>query len=108
MTILKKRIRDAGVLAALLSASAFAATNFVRTDLVADTAGIAKWLSSGGHLLALGLDEADTAFLPTVVMLKKAEHIAAHLVMHRRDGDHDAHRGADERLMVRHANAEDE
>src|SRR5258707_13401158 len=39
MTILKKRIRDAGVLAALLSASAFAATNFVRTDLVADTAG---------------------------------------------------------------------
>ena len=41
MTILKKRIRDAGVLAALLSASAFAATNFVRTDLVADTAGAA-------------------------------------------------------------------
>jgi uncharacterized protein (TIGR03118 family) len=41
MTILKKRICGAGVLAALLSASAFAATNFVRTDLVADTAGAA-------------------------------------------------------------------
>jgi uncharacterized protein (TIGR03118 family) len=41
MTILKTRICGGGVLAALLSASAFAATNFVRTDLVADTAGAA-------------------------------------------------------------------
>ena len=41
MTIFKKRICGAGVLAALLSASAFAATNFVRTDLVADVAGAA-------------------------------------------------------------------
>jgi uncharacterized protein (TIGR03118 family) len=41
MTIFKNRIRDAGVLAALLSTSAFAATNFVRTDLVADVAGAA-------------------------------------------------------------------
>jgi uncharacterized protein (TIGR03118 family) len=41
MTILKKRICGAGILAALLSASAFAATNFVRTDLVADSAGAA-------------------------------------------------------------------
>src|ERR1700680_618695 len=41
MTIVKKRICGASVLAVLLSASAFAATNFVRTDLVADTAGAA-------------------------------------------------------------------
>ena len=41
MTILQKRIYRTGALAALLSVSAFAATNFVRTDLVADTAGAA-------------------------------------------------------------------
>src|SRR6266478_4312253 len=41
MTILKKRVCGASILAALLSASAFAATNFVRTDLIADSAGAA-------------------------------------------------------------------
>ncbi len=46
--------------------------------LAADAAQVAKWLSSGGHLLALGMDEAEPAFLPTVVTLKKAVHIAAH------------------------------
>jgi uncharacterized protein (TIGR03118 family) len=40
MTVLKKCICGAG-LAALLSASAFAATNFVRTDLIADKDGVA-------------------------------------------------------------------
>jgi uncharacterized protein (TIGR03118 family) len=41
MTILKKCICGAGAIAALLSASAFAATNFVRTDLIADKDGVA-------------------------------------------------------------------
>ncbi len=36
------------------------------------------WLKSGGHLLALGLNEADAdAFLPFKVQMKDAEHCAA-------------------------------
>jgi beta-galactosidase len=39
---------------------------------------IGKWLASGGHLLALGLDQRDVdAFLPFKVAMKKEEHIAA-------------------------------
>src|SRR5205814_5307572 len=44
-----------------------------------DAAALGKWLDGGGHLLALGLDGADTgAFLPSRVEMRKAEHIAAY------------------------------
>src|SRR5581483_11812802 len=40
---------------------------------------IGKWLAAGGHLLAIGLDEADAdAFLPVKITMKRAEHIAAY------------------------------
>ena len=46
--------------------------------LAEHAAAIAKWLETGGHVLALGLDEAEAnAFLPLKVSMKKAEHIAA-------------------------------
>jgi beta-galactosidase len=42
-------------------------------------AQVADWIKSGGIALALGLDEADTnAWLPSKVIMKKAEHIAAY------------------------------
>jgi len=38
---------------------------------------VRDWLNAGGHLLAIGLDEADAnAFLPVPVRMKRAEHIA--------------------------------
>jgi hypothetical protein len=41
-------------------------------------AAVADWLKSGGHLLALGLEQADAdALLATPVSFKKAEHISA-------------------------------
>jgi hypothetical protein len=47
--------------------------------LAADTAAISQWLKSGGHLLALGLDEAEArALLPFRITMKKQEHIAAY------------------------------
>jgi hypothetical protein len=40
---------------------------------------LADWLKSGGHLLAIGLDEPGAnAFLPFKSRMKKAEHISAH------------------------------
>jgi hypothetical protein len=40
---------------------------------------VADWLKSGGHVLAIGLDEHDAnAFLPFQVRTQKAEHIAAY------------------------------
>jgi beta-galactosidase len=46
--------------------------------LAANKAAIADFLRTGGHLLALGLDEAEAnAFLPFNVTTKKAEHTAA-------------------------------
>jgi beta-galactosidase len=47
-------------------------------ELAANAPAIADWLKTGGHLLALGLDQqgADT-LLPFKLTLKKAEHIAA-------------------------------
>jgi hypothetical protein len=48
-------------------------------QLARDAAAVGTWLKRGGHLLALGLDEADAAaFLPWKVEIKKAEHIAAY------------------------------
>ncbi len=47
--------------------------------LAGDAAALGKWLKDGGHVLALGLDEADaTAFLPSPIEMKKREHIAAY------------------------------
>lgn len=47
-------------------------------QLAADPASVAAWVKSGGHLLAVGLDEAETAlFLPFKIETKKQEHIAA-------------------------------
>ena len=41
-------------------------------------AAVADWLKSGGHVLAIGLEQADAdALLPTPVSLKKVEHISA-------------------------------
>jgi beta-galactosidase len=46
--------------------------------LVAAAPAIARFISGGGHVLALGLDQDEiTASLPTKVILKKSEHIAA-------------------------------
>ncbi len=42
-------------------------------------AQVADWIKTGGSVLTLGLDEADTnAWLPFKVTMKKAEHIAAY------------------------------
>jgi len=46
--------------------------------LAANAAALGAWLNAGGHLLALGLDEAEAnAFLPFKVSMTNAEHIAA-------------------------------
>jgi hypothetical protein len=46
-------------------------------QLAASKPAIGDWLKSGGHLLALGLDQPDAdALLPTPVTFKKAEHIS--------------------------------
>jgi len=47
-------------------------------QLASDASSIGAWLQRGGHLLAIGLDEAGAnAFLPFQVHMKRAEHIAA-------------------------------
>jgi beta-galactosidase len=47
-------------------------------NLKDDAPAIAAWLKAGGHMLAVGLDGSETAFLPFKVDMKKAEHIAAY------------------------------
>ncbi|MCI0460114.1 MAG: hypothetical protein L0Z62_24445, partial [Gemmataceae bacterium] len=48
-------------------------------QLASDKAALGPWLKAGGHLLAIGLDEAEAkAFLPWKVEMKKQEHIAAY------------------------------
>jgi hypothetical protein len=48
-------------------------------QLTGDAAAINTWLKSGGHVLAIGLDEAEArSFLPVKVLMKKQEHIAAY------------------------------
>ena len=47
--------------------------------LARDAAAIADWLTAGGNLLAVGLDEQQAnAFLPLKVRMKEAEHISAY------------------------------
>jgi hypothetical protein len=46
--------------------------------LAGDAGALSKWLAAGGHLLAVGLEDADAAALPVHVTLKKQEHIAAY------------------------------
>jgi hypothetical protein len=46
-------------------------------SLAGDATGLANWLSSGGHLLAVGLDEADLKALPLKISVRKSEHISA-------------------------------
>jgi hypothetical protein len=47
-------------------------------QLAGDAAAIGDWLKAGGHLLAVGLEEAEAnAFLPLKIEIKKQEHIAA-------------------------------
>jgi hypothetical protein len=44
-----------------------------------DAATISEWLKTGGHLLAVGLDEQQlNAFLPMKVHMKEAEHISSY------------------------------
>ncbi len=45
--------------------------------LAAHAGEVADWIKAGGKALAIGLDEADAAFLPSRVRMKEAEHIAA-------------------------------
>jgi hypothetical protein len=48
-------------------------------QLAPDAADIGEWLKSGGHVLALGLDEGEiNAFLPMKVSTVTREHIAAY------------------------------
>jgi hypothetical protein len=47
--------------------------------LAGQAAEIASWITAGGNVLAIGLDEADAnAWLPFQVAMKKAEHIATY------------------------------
>jgi len=47
--------------------------------LAANAAAIAGWMTGGGHVLAIGIDESDAnAFLPLKVRMVTGEHIAAH------------------------------
>jgi beta-galactosidase len=46
--------------------------------LAADAPKIADWLKLGGHVLGIGLDQADAEiFIPASPQMKRAEHIAA-------------------------------
>jgi beta-galactosidase len=49
-----------------------------KQELSSEEKAIGKWIRSGGHLLAIGLDQDDSgALLPFKVSMKKEEHIAA-------------------------------
>ena len=46
-------------------------------ELAASKTAVANWLNTGGHLLAIGLDQPDTdALLPFKIGMKKEEHIS--------------------------------
>ena len=50
-----------------------------KQELSSDLKAVGKWIRSGGHILAIGLDQDDvSAVLPFKVSMKKAEHIAAY------------------------------
>ncbi|MGA2866434.1 MAG: hypothetical protein ABSF95_18320 [Verrucomicrobiota bacterium] len=47
-------------------------------ELAAQTPATGAWVKAGGHVLALGLDQAEAnSFLPTKVTMQPTEHIAA-------------------------------
>jgi hypothetical protein len=47
-------------------------------ELATQASGLGAWVKSGGHVLALGLDQDEAnSFLPTKVTMQRAEHIAA-------------------------------
>jgi hypothetical protein len=47
--------------------------------LASHSSEVGNWIKTGGNVLAIGLDEADTnAWLPFKVTMKKAEHIATY------------------------------
>ncbi len=48
-------------------------------ELAAHSSAVAAWVKNDGHVLALGLDQAEAnSFLPIQVTMQSAEHIAAH------------------------------
>lgn len=48
-------------------------------SLASDSAQVAEFAKAGGHILAIGLDEAEAnSFLPFKVSLRRAEHISAY------------------------------
>jgi len=50
-----------------------------RQLLSSNAKAIGKWIKAGGHLMAIGLDQADvSALLPFKVTMKKEEHIATY------------------------------
>lgn len=51
-------------------------------QIAADAALLGKWLKTGGQLLALGIDAADAANLPTPVKARMAEHIGTAMSPH--------------------------
>jgi hypothetical protein len=54
--------------------------------LAGSAPAVSEWLKAGGHLLLIGLDDAEAgAILPFKVTLKKAEHIAAFFEPAKRD-----------------------
>jgi hypothetical protein len=46
--------------------------------LAGDAEALGEWLREGGHVLALGLEGAEAAFLPAKVRTRRGEHIAAY------------------------------
>jgi beta-galactosidase len=49
-----------------------------RQSLMSNSKDIAKWITAGGHLLAIGLDQEDVdALLPFKIGMRKEEHISA-------------------------------
>jgi hypothetical protein len=48
-------------------------------ELASDAAALGQWMKEGGHVLALGLDQAEVrALFPYTIEMKKTEHIAAY------------------------------
>jgi hypothetical protein len=81
----KKHLEAAGLSLAPYAADQLAADRVLIVapgggkDLARDAAALGKWVKEGGHVLALGLDQAEAAsFLPREVGIEKEEHIAAY------------------------------
>ena len=81
----KQHLESAGVSLKLYQAGKLAADDVLVVGsgggkkLAADAAAVADWIKTGGHVLALGLDEQEAkAFLPMTVEMKNREHIATY------------------------------